>query len=91
MNKSKASTRHAANRAMQRFGVTLGPQGNADIVRQIQRGQARFVDRRSNRVTRFIVSLPDGGEAVAVYDSLRKVVVTVYAVDSAGERAQTPR
>lgn len=73
---------HAQTRALERFGVGFGPIENAEIVRQIQNGRAEFYDRSSNRITRWRVTIA-GHNAIVVYDKKRKVVVSVYAEETA--------
>lgn len=51
------------------------------------KGKARFVDRQSNRVTRWVVE-DEGREFPVVYDSRRKTIVTVLPEGSLRPRDQ---
>lgn len=71
---------HANLRCKERFGFTLGRKGMRAIVEMIAQGKAEFVDRQSNRVTRWKVRF-GGVEMIAVYDKKRKQLATVLPVD----------
>jgi len=49
-------------------------------VKLIQTNKAQFVDRQSNRITRWKIEFK-GLELIAVYDSIRKTVVTFLTMD----------
>jgi hypothetical protein len=82
-NKADQQRAHLRRRARDRFGVDLHQQAEAALVAQIQSGSAPFVERQTNRVGVFTVTLPNGQMANAVYDSARHQVVTLLFI---GER-----
>lgn len=80
MSKARAQTRHARVRALQRYGIELGPAGRAEIIRAIQGGRSTVVERQSRRVTVHDVEL-EGGVVRVVYDRQRKTLVTFLPSD----------
>jgi hypothetical protein len=71
---------HVRKRALERFGWTLTADEIQAVVRDIQRGRARLVDRQSNQVTRWIVHVR--GVAIGTaYDSTRKMIRTVMPAE----------
>lgn len=74
--KARAQQRHAKRRAVQRLGVPVGDHTLAQIVSQIQRGEAKYIRTVSNRVTVFEVEI-HGLPANVYYDNLRKQVATI--------------
>lgn len=79
--KSKKVLRiHARRRAYQRFGVLLTTDAIERIAKDIRNGRAKFFDRQSNTVTRWIVKLADK-EVAVVYDKPRKTIRTVMPVE----------
>lgn len=76
MSKQKQIKRHLRKRLNQRFETRLTKDLHNNIVRQIQKGLAEFVERQSNRVTLWLVEI-EGETIKAVYDSKRKQIVTV--------------
>lgn len=85
VNKAHAQRAHARRRAMERYGINLGPASYERLVRLIQRSESYrkpakvvFVQKRSNRVRLFWVwSGEDGGWLPVVYDRIRKQIVTI--------------
>lgn len=80
---------HAKRRALSRFGVSLSTADLQAIVASIQShdGQgpaATFLSRTSNRVTLWEVELA-GQKAIAVYDTNRQEIVTVYPPGGPGD------
>lgn len=74
-SKSKSERTHAKRRARERFGVNLSePQFDA-LIKDIQDNKLEFIERQSNRVTVWRGMLEDK-EAIVVYDSSRKEIVT---------------
>lgn len=75
MNKAEAERRHARRRAMERYGIELGPAGRAELVAAIRSGRSRLVVRQSLRVS--VHDVPrDGGLVRVVYDRQRHEIVT---------------
>ena len=86
MNKRQAQKRHARRRALERYGINLGPHTHTVLVGQIRNGTSRFVARQSHRVTVHDVTVDDRTLRV-VYDTLRGQIVTVLPPD--GDRLTT--
>lgn len=75
-DKSIDQEHHAKKRFAQRFGVVICNDTYRDMVKQIQTGQAQFIEKQSNRVSKFWVQWGDRRVPV-VYDKQRGKVVTV--------------
>lgn len=73
--KAKQQALHARRRALQRFDLSLSGADMREIVSLIQRGEAKFRLRQSNRVSVFEVQF--GGHVIfPVYDGLRQTIAT---------------
>lgn len=59
------------------FGVPLRDGQQRELVRQVQSGEARFLERKARWTTVWEVTLEDGQKAVAVYDRRRKIIATL--------------
>ena len=71
--------RHFANRCLQRLGHLPD---RKDLVNKIQNQELQFVDRQSNRLTRWLwLDKITNIECVLVYDKIRKQLVTVLFKD----------
>lgn len=66
--KDKANSRHARRRARERFDYNLSEQEMQAIVKDIRDGKAQFIERQSITTTLWLVKLPNGSEAGAIYD-----------------------
>lgn len=66
---------HAKKRAWERFGLSLNNDNINDIVKVIQKNEAKFIDRESLRVSRWLLDV-SGVTVVAVYDKTRKTIIT---------------
>ena len=74
-SKTKAVNNHFAIRCLERLGYI--PNKN-EIVRAIQNGELIFLERQSNRVTRWLWIDPvNKVECIIPYDKERKQVITV--------------
>jgi hypothetical protein len=73
--KADAQIYHALQRAKERYSINLSIDDYLDLVRQIQNGEAKFVERQSNRVTLFEIQIKNFA-VVVVYDKKRHVIVT---------------
>lgn len=80
--KAEAQRRHAKDRALIRFGVTLTDQMYYELVQLIRRGvMERIPVKQSNRIAHFYVPLGEK-TAVCVYDKMRQTIVTfLYTAD----------
>ena len=76
-SKSAGQKVHTKQRALERFDIFLSDEEYRDIATSIRRGKAEFVKKQSNRVSLHRVELSGGQGAIAVYDSIRKTVVTL--------------
>lgn len=74
-DKGRAQTAHALRRASQRLGLTLNESDLHKVIKDIQSGKYKCVEVQSNRVSKFKVTIKEV-EVVAVYDKLRKTLVT---------------
>lgn len=72
--------RHVRTRALQRFGWDLSREEIDRVIRDIQQGRAIFIDRQSNNVTRYSVTVRDMTVGV-VYDKQRKCIRTICPVE----------
>ena len=79
-NKKQSEIDHALRRAAERFGLRLHQDLYLRLIRSIQDHTAEFVDRQSNRVTRWIVDV-DGTKMCAAYDSNRSVIVSFITLE----------
>lgn len=81
MPKGKFLKRHAKTRAQQRYGVCLTSDDLREIVHKIQDQEARFEERRSNRVSVFRVE-HNGDEFRVMYDRQRKQIATFIPLEN---------
>ena len=72
----KITMPHFRARVFERFGVRVSTEQINAYVDQIERGDATFIERRDDQITRWQITLPDGTDATVVYDSKRKKLVT---------------
>lgn len=75
MSKAEQQRKHAKRRIRERYGISVNRHQLRDIAEQIRQGRALFVERQSNRVTRWVVEY-QGKKILVIYDSLRGNVVT---------------
>jgi hypothetical protein len=75
MSKAKAQRKHARVRAMERYGMEVGPATRRRIIAAIQGGSSFVVRKQSLRVTVHDVDL-DETRVRVVYDRQRKELVT---------------
>lgn len=76
LSKAKSQRIHAKRRLYQRFDIEANRAYLETIVRLIQTGKSVPVEKQSNRITKHEIIL-EGKKIHAVYDKLRKTVVTV--------------
>lgn len=74
-DKREACLKHCWQRGIHRYGVYIGPDENARLVKQIQDGEAGFVERQSRIITIWVVEC-QGKKIPVVYDSSRQVIKT---------------
>lgn len=81
-NKKACLNKHAKKRAEERFGVTLNRYDLYNVSSAIRSQNAKFKQAISNRVTAWIVNVPNTNEeAIALYDKHRKCVITFLPLD----------
>lgn len=73
--KREAQRVHAKRRAAERYGLILNRSDLREIVLAIQRQQATFLFKESNRLTHYALDF-QGKRVVVVYDKQRKTIVT---------------
>ena len=89
LSKAESQRVHTKTRMLQRYGIELNRRSYQEIANPIRdRGvngpkNSRFVDRQSNRITRWFVRYK-GRWFPVVYDSKRKTVVTILPEGSLG-------
>jgi len=71
---------HTKRRAAERFGVALTKPAYYQIIQDIQKGRAVFLQRQSNSVSIWQVTV-EGELMVAFYDKRRKAIKTVITPD----------
>lgn len=79
--KKAAQHRHAKRRAAERHGMNLNKFDLKSARSQIQSGQAKFIERKSLRVTVWVVAL-QGKEVPVLYDKKSHSIVTVLPTDA---------
>lgn len=77
MKKAEAQYLHTKKRALERFGINLGLHQYQYLIHMIRTGKAKFIKRRSIRVSMWEVVLPDGSIAIAPYDKQRRRIITL--------------
>jgi hypothetical protein len=80
-NKKKQQESHAKRRFRERFGVNLTHDQHDLLLKQISTNRAKFIERQSNRITVWEVTLSTGEKAQVVHDSKRHLIVTALYVD----------
>lgn len=84
-SKAVAEKRHAMRRFAQRFPRELTDDEYNSLIKQIQSGKARFIEKQSNRISIFQVKIEDI-TAIAVYDKSRKTIITFLNKEMANGR-----
>lgn len=79
LSKTRGQRIHAKSRARERYGITLNRKQLIEVVQLIQNRKGIFVERQSNRVTRWLVSYQNETLHV-VYDSQRHNIATFLPI-----------
>lgn len=87
INKADAQIHHALQRAKERYSINLSIDDYLDLVRQIQAGHAKFVERQSNRITLFEIRIRNF-TVVVVYDKKRHVIVTFLPPEAVQQKRE---
>jgi AraC-like DNA-binding protein len=74
--KKKCQMKHAKRRFQERFGMTLTQNIHEQMISDIRHGRAVFVQKQSNRVSVFDLTVEDTPVRV-VYDKQRRSIATV--------------
>ena len=77
LSKKRRQTSHAKRRFKQRLGRVLTNKLTNEIIKAIQTGKAEFVEKQSNRVSKF-----EYNDWVIIYDKNRKTIITAWEKDS---------
>lgn len=80
-SKAKGLRRHAKRRAYERYGIVIGNSRLEKVVKAIQRNKGKFIQRYSNRVTEWEVTLEEEVCRV-LYDKERKQIITFLPSES---------
>ena len=86
--KEQSQNIHARRRFQERFGIFLTKELKAEILQTIHKGFASFVEKQSNRISLFDVTIK-GSTIRVVYDKVRKNIVSALwpeGVDGDGKR-----
>jgi hypothetical protein len=75
--KRKMEYSHLKTRSKERLGLDINRKDNVQMRNLIQKGEALFLEKESQRVSTFYMRY-EGKEFVAVYDKHRKQIVTVF-------------
>ncbi|NMB91712.1 hypothetical protein GYA37_02600 [candidate division WWE3 bacterium] len=84
LSKKQSQKIHAKKRAVERYGVSFNSKDILQLVKAIQNEKAEFVEKISNRQTKFKVFVPEElknkcpkhSEVLVIYDKKRKEIVT---------------
>jgi hypothetical protein len=82
-SKKESQTKHAVQRADLRYGVRLNENDLREIVKLIETGKSKPLQKQSNRVVVHKVSYKSC-DMILVYDKLRKSIATFLPSDSEG-------
>lgn len=74
-NKKQNQTIHAKKRADERFGINLNKHKRRELIQMIFKGNARHLEKISNRLSKFRVRFEDKLMDI-IYDKNRKRIVT---------------
>jgi len=87
MNKRKQQISHCIRRFKQRFGLYVTVHDLNWIKHSIQNNQAEFIEKQSNRISKFKIIFR-GKTVYVIYDRFRKTIVTVLTENMEKENAQ---
>lgn len=80
MDKKKAQVMHTQKRCLERLGFYPEKQTIETWVAKIQNGSAKFLDRQSHRITRWVIAHKED-EFIVVYDKNRKNITTILPME----------
>lgn len=83
-DKAQAQNRHAAQRALERYGIELNRHKRDQIIKMIQTGDAECVRKQSHRVSIFSVQF-ENQEVIVVYDKQRKTLASFLPIEAKHE------
>lgn len=83
-DKKHAQTRHAARRALERYGIEFTQHKREKMIKMIQTGEAQVVRKQSHRVTIFSLIFEEK-EVVVVYDKERKNIASFLPLEAKDE------
>ena len=80
-SKKEAQTRHAKQRAMERYEIDFTQFKRETMLKQIDRGEGKFVRKQSYRVSIFSM-ICDGKEVIVVYDKERNNIASFLPLEA---------
>lgn len=80
-NKKDAQTRHAKQRAMDRYDIDFTQYKRETMIRQINIGEGRLIRKQSHRVSIYLMTC-DGKEVVVVYDKERNNIASFLPIEA---------
>lgn len=85
-SKKDAQTKHARQRAMERYEIDFTQNKRETMIGQINRGEGRFLRKQSHRVSIFAM-ICDGKEVVVVYDKERNNIASFLPLEAKDENS----
>lgn len=83
-SKKEAQTKHARQRAMERYEIDFTQNKRETMLKQIERGEGRFLRKQSHRVSIFLM-VCDNKEVVVVYDKERNNIASFLPIEAKNE------
>lgn len=81
LTKTQSERRHAKKRAFERYGLVLNKFDFQTIILRIQTNKAKFIERQTNRITIWELTVHDILCRV-VYDKQRKQIVSFLPLEA---------
>lgn len=85
-DKKQAQTRHAKQRAMERYEIDFTQHKREVMLKQIERGEGKFIRKQSHRVSIFAM-ICDNKEVVVVYDKERNNIASFLPLEAKDENS----
>lgn len=85
-DKKEAQTKHAKRRAMERYEIDFTQHKRETMIKQIERGEGKFLRKQSHRVSIFAM-ICDGKEVVVVYDKERNNIASFLPIEAKDENS----
>lgn len=78
-DKAKTQRIHARKRALQRYNIDINRNDIEEIIKKINSGEAKFIEKQSLRVSIWFVEIK-GKKVKVVYDKLRKTIASFLPI-----------